>query len=293
MRLVDGRGAIVELAAGDPRLDGARVHLGALGVITEVTLRTTPAFTLAEHIDNVPIADAIRELDAIARSAEYVKVWWLPHTPLAQVYRYTRTGEPATRLAFDRWIDQHVVHGVILPGLFASHRVWPASIPPFNRAAARVYLNKARRVGPSPALLSTPMPVGHRETEAAVPLARAGDALARVVRLIDDERVRVNFIVEVRFVRGDAGWMSPAHGGDVAQIGAYMSQTRETDRYFAAFWRAMRDLGARPHWGKELDHDAAEIRALWPEAGRFAALRDQLDPARTFTGRFHARVLGA
>ncbi len=295
MRLVDGRGRVVDLERGDPRLDGARVHLGALGVVTRVTVRVVPAFRLAETIENAPVADVAADLDAIARSAEYVKVWWLPHTPLAQIYRYTRTDEAATRRPSpetERWIDETIVHGAILPRVFAAHRRRPSWIPRWNRAAVRIYLNKPRRVGVSHLLLSTPMPALHRETEAALPLARAGDALDRVVRLIDDARVRVNFIVEVRFVRGDTGWMSPAHGGDVAQVGAYMAETPELDRYFAAFWRELRALGARPHWGKELDHRADEIRALWPLAPRFAALRDELDPDRVFGGPFHDRVLG-
>jgi len=292
LRIVDGRGRVIELDEHDDRLDGARVHLGALGVITQVTLRVVPAFTLAESIEHVPIAEVAPRLHEIGGSAEYVKVWWLPHTPTAQVLRYQRTDDAPTRVGLDRWIDERVVHGAILPRVMRAHRRWPATIPAFNRAIAKVYLDKGRRVGPSDMLLSTPMPVVHRETEAVVPLARGGDAFARVVRLIDDERVRVNFIVEARFVRGDAGWMSPAHGGDVVQLGAYMSETAETDRYFAAFWRELRGLGARPHWGKETAHGADELRALWPEHDRFRQLRDELDPERVFANAFVERVLG-
>jgi FAD/FMN-containing dehydrogenase len=54
----------------------------------------------------------------------------------------------------------------------------------------------------------------------------------------------------------------------------------------------MRSLGARPHWGKELDHTAAELRLLYPGFDRFNALRDELDPQRTFSGDFHRRILG-
>jgi FAD/FMN-containing dehydrogenase len=295
VRLIDGRGRVHELGPDDARLDGARVHLGALGALTRVTLRAVPAFSLRETIESVPIADACARAASIARSAEYVKIWWLPHTPLAQILRYERTELSPTRrpsAATARWIDERIVHGVVLPRVFALHARRPAWIPGWNRAIARVYLDRKPMIGPSPLLLSTPMPARHRETEAAVPLARAGDALAAQARVVDEERVRVGFIAELRFVRGDTGWLSPAHGGDVAQLGAYAPETAETDRYFAGFWRAMRALGGRPHWGKELDHGADEIRARWPDAARFAALRDELDPARTFGGPWHARVLG-
>ena len=296
MRLLTGSGEELELAAGDERLEGARVHLGALGAVTHLTLRVVPAFRLAQVVEGVAVGEVASRLEAIGRSAEFVKVWWLPHTPLAYIYRCERTDEPTSRRPTpeaERWFEERIMHGLVLPVTLAAHRWHPAMIPAWNRAMMRTFLQKPRRVGPSVAMLTTPMPVRHRETEAVVPLATAGEAFDRLVHLIDTEGVRVNFIVELRFVRGDDGWLSPAQGGDVVQLGAYAGQTPEVDRYFAEFWRQMRMLGARPHWGKEMDHDAEEIRALYPLAPRFEALRDELDPDRVFTNEFLDRVLGS
>jgi FAD/FMN-containing dehydrogenase len=292
LRLVDGRGEVHALAGDDPRLDGARVHLGALGIVTEVTLRIGPAFQLAETVENVPIGEVPAALAAIACSAEYVKVWWMPHTPFASVFRYERTGDPTSTRPSpvrQRRLDDHL-HTWLFPALLRLGRVRPL-VAPISRAVGRSFA-RPRRVGPSTLMLSTPMPARHRETEAAMPLARAGEALERVVRRIDRDRLTVNFPVEARFVRGDGGWLSPAHGGDTCQLGAYCHGPG-SDAYFAAFWREMRELGARPHWGKELDHTAGEVRAAWPLADQFLALRDQLDPARVFASAFHTRVLGA
>jgi FAD/FMN-containing dehydrogenase len=279
MRLVDGRGAVHDLAPGDPRLPGARVHVGALGVVTEVTLRTVPAFQLAETVETIPIGDVPAQLDAIARSAEYVKVWWLPDAPGAAVFRYARTDEPTSTRPDPRRQRR-------------AGRIRPL-VAPISRAVARTFA-RGRRVGPSALMLSTPMPARHRETEAAVPLARAGEAVERLARCIARGRHAVSFPVEVRFVRGDDAWLSPAHGADTCQLGAYCHGPR-SGAYFAAFWRELRELGARPHWGKELDHTADEVRAAWPRAADFARLRDALDPAaptRTFASAFHTQVLG-
>lgn len=291
LRLIDGRGELHEIAGDDPRLDGARVHLGALGLVTAVTLRIGPAFQLAETVENVSIGEVPAALATIARSAEYAKVWWMPHTPFASVFRYERTGEPTSVRPSPVWqrrIDDNL-HTWLFPALLRLGRVRPL-VAPISRAVGRSFA-RGRRVGPSTLMLSTPMPARHRETEAAVPLDRAGEALERVVRRIDRDRLMVNFPIEARFVRGDRGWMSPAYGGETCQLGAYCFGPG-TDAYFAAFWREMRELGARPHWGKELDHAADEVRAAWPEAGRFLELRDQLDPGRTFASAFHTRVLG-
>ena len=291
MKLVDGRGNVQELTG--ERLDAARVHLGALGVVTELTLRTLPAFRLAETVEGVRIGEVTAQLETIAKSAEYVKVWWMPHTPFAHVFRYERTDEPATAkpdLVRARWIEERVMHGWLFPGVLRVCLL-PGLQPAVGKWIAKGFM-KPRRVGVSTLMLSTPMPVRHRETEAALPMAKAGEAVERIVRAIDREKLIVNFILEIRFVRGDQGWMSPAYGADTCQIGAYCWGPRST-RYFAAFWREMRELGARPHWGKELDHTADEVRALWPRTKDFVALRDELDPDRVFASEFHTRILGA
>jgi L-gulono-1,4-lactone dehydrogenase len=290
MRIVDGRGEVHELVG--ERLAGARVHLGALGVVTELSFRVVPAFRLAETVETIPIAAVSTALPAIARSAEYVKVWWMPHTTDAYVYRYERCAEPATTRpdpARQRALENRL-HAWVFPALLRLGRL-PGVTAPISRAVART-LMKPRCVGSSTLMLSTPMPARHRETEAALPMAAAGAAVERLVQAIDRGRLTVNFIAEVRFVRGDDGWMSPAHGGDTCQLGAYCYGGGSTP-YFAAFWREMRALGARPHWGKELDHTVEEIRTLWPRADDFRALRDELDPERVFGSQFHTRILGA
>lgn len=289
MRIVDGSGTAHELT-GD-RLVAARVHLGALGIVTQLTLETVPSFALAEVIDSIPVAQVSGQIEAIARSAEYAKVWWMPHTKRAVIFRYHRTSEPnsGANPARQRWIDDKLMHAWVFPAVLRLGRI-PRLTHLISPLISKT-LVKPTRIGDSALMLSTPYPARHRETEAAMPLASAGEAFDRLVRMIDRERLTVNFIVEARFVPADRAWMSAAHGVDTCQLGAYCYGSG-ADPYFAAFWREMRAIGARPHWGKEMDHSLAEIRALWPRTDEFRTLRDELDPARTFGSAFHTRILG-
>ncbi len=111
--------------------------------------------------------------------------------------------------------------------------------------------------------------------------------------MIDRLALSVNFILELRFARRDSAWMSPAHGQDVVYLNACTAMTGARHAYFDAFWQEMRGLDGRPHWAKEMDHDADQIRALYPMADRFRAARDRLDPERVFTNRFLERILGS
>lgn len=292
-RLITGEGTLLEIGPSDERLDAVRVHLGALGAITELTVRTEPAFHLAEAPERIAVEKVGARVEEIGGSAEYVKVWWVPHTPTALILRYERTTEPMTRRpspAMERLIENWLVHRGLIPAWFAWNRRRPDGVPRFNALIDRT-LGTKRRIGPSDLMFNTPDPPLHYETEAAVPLAAGGEAFERTVGLIDRAGVRVNFIVELRYVKGDEAWMSPAYGGDVVQLGAYTALPAHRRAYFEAFWGEMRALGARPHWGKEMDHSAGEIRALYPMAERFIALREELDPGRVFANRFLDRVL--
>ncbi len=293
LRLVTGLGEVLALSEDDTRLGAARVALGALGVVTELTLRVTPAFRLRATVERLPIARAVRELAEIARSAEYVKVWWVPHARHAYVYRYERTTEPTTRWpdpARVRWFEDHVVQARVFPALVAIERLAPRLVPAVNWLVAPT-LAHGSRVAPSALALSTTMPFLHRETEAALPLRHASAALEQLVPMLLARDHHVNMPLEVRFVRGDDAWLSPAEGADTCQIGLYAGGVPGIDATFAAFWRVMRAARARPHWGKELPHEAPEIAALYPRAEDFQRLRAELDPSGVFTNPFLERVL--
>jgi FAD/FMN-containing dehydrogenase len=292
MRLVDGRGTTHELGPDDPRLEGARVHLGALGVVTEVTLRVEPAFRLRQAVEHVRVRDV--DVVAAAGSAEYVKVWWLPGASHAQVVRCTRTDEPlSTRPSARslRWFDDHVMHQAVFPALVAWQHRRPQSVVPMNQRIQRLYLGPPSLVGRSTVVLNTPMPVRHRETEASVPMPQAQQAYDQVVERVLAEGLGANFPFEVRFVRGDRAWLSPAYGGDVCQLGAYSTDGPHRERFFALFWECVAGLDARPHWGKELHQTRADLEPLYPSYREFLALRDELDPERVFDNAFLRQVL--
>jgi FAD/FMN-containing dehydrogenase len=295
LRLVDGAGATTTLDSDDPRLAGARVHVGALGVVTSATLRVVPGRTLRQTVEHVPVADVPDQLAAIATGAEWVKVWWLPHASRAQIVRYEVTADEPTRrpsAETQRWVDERVMHRFAFPVMIALQHRRPAVTAGLNEWLSARYLGRDVQVGRDMVMLNTPMPLRHRETEAAVPLTDAADAVKRLLDIFRDGRPAANFPLEIRFVRGDDSWLSPAYGADTCQIGAYTTNGPDCASYFDAFWQVMRPMGARPHWGKEFDHDAGELRRLYPRYADFLALRAELDPAGVFAGGVHDRIFG-
>ena len=299
MRVVTADGKVLDIdEATDHGDDGellraGRVSLGALGVVTRVTLACVPAYDLVEQSYSLPLEEAVRRMDELVDAHRHLKMWWLPHTKRVQVFAMdiatTREGA-IVESGLARWWDR----SVILRGAFASllwlGARWPSRIAAVNRLVAKSHFKDRRRVGRSDEILHIAMPARHRESEYAVPRARAPEALERLAAGIARERLNVNFVVELRWVRADDSLLSCSNGRDACYVGGYMREAPDRARYFAMFESLMQELDGRPHWGKEFSLAGADLRARLPGFARFAAVRKRLDPERRFDNDYLRRL---
>ena len=314
LTLMTAAGERLEITARDEELfAAARLGLGALGVVTEVELECEPAFQLAEEAVGLSFEEAADALLDKVERHEHVKLWWLPHTDRAMIYAWDRTDAPATagpglggalrglveravgggegvdlgRVA-DTWINANVFDGLLRLGART-----PALIPRINQMISEVYFVDRRRVGRSDAVFNLAMPPVHRELEYGIPLEAAPEALRRLKALIDRRGLRVNFIVEVRFMAADDLWLSPGYGRASCQLGAYMAEAPDLLAYFTLAESLFLEYGGRPHWGKEFFASHPVLRQALPRLDDFAALRRRLDPHGRFNNAFLRRVFGA
>jgi len=292
IRLMTASGDTLHLREGDPRLAGARVHLGALGIVTEVTMRVTRAFRLVENRQPVPFVDVLADIEGIAHSAEYVKLWWLPTTGSAVVFRYERSEAPEPDDALARWVDETIVNRLVFDRALRFVGRFPAATSALNASVAATYLGPSERVARSDRAFNLAMPPIHREAEWAFAMKVAPLALESLATLVRRDRLRINFPCEIRFVRGDDGWMSPAHGRDTCQIGIYQAESPDLAPWFTGASTIAHSLDGRPHWGKEHDWAIDAIERAFPRFGEFKALAHQLDPRGMFMNAHLARILG-
>ena len=80
MRLVDGDGRGAWTSASGDELRAARVSLGALGVISAVTLRCVPAFTIHRVDEPRPLDDVLPRLDELVDAHDHWEAFVMPYT---------------------------------------------------------------------------------------------------------------------------------------------------------------------------------------------------------------------
>ena len=98
--LADGSLVTCSASARPGMFAAARVGLGALGVVSAVTLRCVPSFTLAADERPMPVEQVIEEFDALAAANDHFEFYWFPYGRQALVKRNNRVpsgGRPRRR----------------------------------------------------------------------------------------------------------------------------------------------------------------------------------------------------
>ncbi|WP_041824056.1 FAD-binding protein [Streptantibioticus cattleyicolor] len=278
LELVTADGELLTLDRSDERFPGSVVALGALGVVTRVTLGLVPAFDVRQWVyEGLPTAALRDGLDEVLSAAYSVSL-------------FTRwRGERVEQV----WLKQRVdgAAPVCLPGA----RLADGPRHPVPGMAPEACTPQGGVPGPwhtrLPHFRLEHIPSSGAETQSEYFVARS-DASAAFAAL---DRVREEFapvlrIGEVRAVAADDLWLSPAHRRDsVAFHFTWLPDAPAVAQALHHVERALAPFAPRPHWGKVFVTPPETLRERYEHHDRFRRLMTALDPAGKFRNDFLRR----
>ncbi len=272
----------------------ARVSVGALGVISSLTLQCVPAYLLRAQEMPLPLAEVLDGFGELADGNDHFEFYWFPHTEIALTKRNNRVapGVGASPVGKVRgWIDDELLSNKVfeLTNRLAVRR--PGMVPRINQLASRA-LSAREYVDASYKVFCSERNVIFRESEYAVPREHVVDVIRRLREWIDASGSRIPFPIEVRVAAPDDIWLSTASGRETAYVAIHQYHRLPHDPYFRAFENIVADYGGRPHWGKLHTLTADDLRTRYPHFDDFLAIRDRLDPQRTFENAYTEQVFG-
>ncbi|MCS5713835.1 FAD-binding protein [Herbiconiux sp. CPCC 205716] len=286
LEFVDGSGTLRRVVRGDEGFEGSVVALGALGIVTRVTLDIQPSYQVRQDIFvDLSWEAALEEFDAVMGAAYSVSLFgdW-GDAGFKQAWVKTRVEGSAAPFPYsDSFfgarpagskvmspagddLDNTTVQGGV-PG------PWSERLPHFRADV-------------------TPSAGDEIQTEYFVSRADARAALLAVRALGD--RLRPHLLVtELRTVAADGLWLSPAFGRDSLAIHfTWQPHPAEVRSLLPALEAALAPFDVRPHWGKWFSLGAAELKPKYEHAADFAALAESRDPAHRFRNPYLTRTLG-
>ncbi len=294
LELVTGTGEIVRASATEnPDVFAvARLGLGALGVLTEITFKVEPLFTLEAHEFPMLWDEAIAGFDQLAAESHHAEMFWFPHTDRVLAKENNRTlddPEPLGRVR--HWIDDELLSNKLFGLVNRVGNLRPSLIPTMSNIAGQALSERTYSDVPHKVFTSS-RSVVFREMEYAVPREVGLEALQEVRRWIDASGIAVSFPVEVRTTPADDIALSTSSGRDSMYLAFHMNAQTDHTGYFAGVEEILRSYDGRPHWGKLNTRTAADLAPAYPRWAEFQAIRDRFDPDRVFSNTYLTRVLG-
>ena len=287
-QLVTANGDVLELdrEKDSDQFDLALVSLGSMGIITEMTIDIMPKFNLHERSGIMDFDEVCDNILDWVHEHDHLKMWWFPHTDKMMVYRYDRTTEPAN----DNWFRQKLMDEWVSVYLYRFMLWWGNRKPSHRRFInSRIltpFLADVDRVERSYKVFNVPEPPIHRETEWAFDINRTPTVLREYRKMVEQRGHYINFIQEIRFVKGDEHALSPCNGRDSVYVGCYNADNNGWNKLLSDFEETIGiPFEGRPHWGKEFNVDTEYLKSAYPKWRDFQQFRAGIDPKGQFLNR--------
>ena len=282
LEIVNAAGDVVTLSrkANPDIFPGAIVGLGALGVITNVTLNIQPTYQIAQTVfENLSFKSLTEHFDEILAAAYSVSLFtdwqkqrinevWLkaiydPAAPPAHrmrdffgATRATKNLHPIAELSAENCTDQLNVPGP-----------WYDRLPHFKMGF-------------------TPSAGKELQSEYFVPRKSALDAILAIEKLHEQISPHL-MITEIRTIAADDLWISPAYKQDSVAIHfTWKPEWPEVSKLLPTIERELAPYNPRPHWGKLFTMPHAQLRSRYEKLPEFIALAKEFDPNGKFRNDF-------
>ncbi len=268
--------------------NAARVSMGALGVITQVRLRTSENRRLHRNVWIEPLADTIAQAEARWAKHRNYEFYAVPFTDLAANITHDETDLPATAPTASS-------DDVFLEALKQLRNLLGFSTP-LRKAAAKALLGGTKpetAVGEGWKLLSTERPVRFNEMEFHLPTETQMAALKEVAAAIETHRRDVFFPIELRRIAADDAWLSPFNGGPRGSVAVHCYYKDDYKFLFDLIQPIFLKHGGRPHWGKLHSLKAPQLARLYPDWEAFQTVRRRLDPQGRMLNPYLREMFGA
>jgi xylitol oxidase len=284
IEFIDAKGDLVTFSreADGDHFAGAVVNLGAIGVVTRLTLDLQPAFHIRQDVFcGLPWAVLESRFDEIMSSGYSVSVFtaWQAEA-VEQVWVKSAVEPDATFAARDSLFGAQ-------PATAKLHPI--AGLDAVNCTEQMGIVGPAYDRLPHFRMGFTPASGDELQVEYFVPRQHAVAAI-RTLRQHGDWFAPLLLMGEIRTIAADDLWMSPCY--QTPCVAFHFSFKRDWPALKAllpAIEEALAPFQPRPHWGKMFTMEPEKIRAQYPRLADFRALLQQHDPLGKFRNAFVER----
>lgn len=296
MRIIQADGDVLNIPRDHPWFGAAQLALGAIGVITEVTLRTVPSALFTCYKSACSADELDTRLYHWNQDYPLSKAWWFPEENKVHVWAAREANDEETRLyhdndrqtvtlshgnqAMNAVVDRtlgHMRHDTKIRGQDGTPFKTVARFKDFSDITGDVYQVFCRGI-------ATPQ----INVEIGIPFARAGGVVKKIKRWYTQTHPHMHYPIILRCTGPSSAWLSPAFGEATCFFGfvVYYAEdgtlSHDGVRFLHDVETLLADEGGRPHWGKYYNPRLYHWRDIYPRWEQFRQVKARLDPKGKF-----------
>lgn len=280
LEIVIADGSIVHLskAVDAKKLNAAVVGLGALGIITKVTLQIEPTYMVSQRVFlKLPMEQVRQHFEQIMSAGYSVSLftdWQSDH--ISEVWIKSRIG-----------VDKDQSQPEFYGAKAATKNLHPIFAHPAESCTEQMGVPGPwyERL-PHFKMGFTPSSGKELQSEYFVPLKHAVEAMEAVSKLGKQIGPHL-FITEIRTIAADNLWMSPCHNQTSVTIHfTWKPETEAVLKLLPLIEKALSPYNARPHWGKVFTLAPKVLALRYEKLAGFKKLVAGYDPHGKFSNEF-------
>ncbi|WP_340156721.1 D-arabinono-1,4-lactone oxidase [uncultured Winogradskyella sp.] len=294
MVLADG--SLKRITEKDALIDAARVSLGVLGVMSEITLKCEPLYTL--HVKEGPQDDSewLPNIKERLKKHDFLRILWLPHTDKG----YVITGD---KIDANKEVIENLGPAYLKHRRAASKMLYKYShIFPWTTAIANKLLYRGFFSSTKEHKGSLYQATVTKSRGSTIELAEWTIGLDKFPAVFEELKTEINkwsnksFIhipMDVRFIQKDNSWLSYAYKEDTVTMGCVSRNAATADTYeaFKSIEKVFLKHGGKPHWGKRFAAKDATLTKIYSKWEDFKVLRKEMDPTNKFLNPYLSELL--
>ncbi|MEW4372282.1 FAD-binding protein [Paenibacillus kandeliae] len=281
LELVDANGELHTFQRGDDSFAGVVINVGALGIVTKLTLNVVPTYTVKQFVyEHLPLAQLKQHADDIFASAYSVSL-------------FTDWQQPSFHQV---WTKCREEDGASYDGLTDLYGATPATIPlhPLQNMQEQTQ-NCTQQLGEPGMwyerlahfrLEFTPSAGKELQSEYVLPREHIYQA-ALAIHELREHLEPILFVGELRTIAADDLWLSLFYNQpSVAFHFTWKDDWEAVERVLPLIEQALAPFNARPHWGKLHTIPAEQLRQQFSKLPEFQQLVAKYDPQGKFSNDY-------
>lgn len=291
MTIINARGEEIVIDESSPYFQAARLSLGSLGIIADLTFKLSEAYKLKENSFAEDFSQSLSGFKSRLKGNRHLEMFFFPVGDWSFTKMMNVTNEEPTKKNI-----LHTMNEIVLENWLYTQ---------LNRISSgtgryklidkimRTFVSPKENVDWSHRAFPTERSFKFMEMEYNLPVEKFETVMEEVRAAIRKNNFQTLFPIEIRFVKGDPLWLSPAYERDSVYLAVHTYISENYRPYFDCMEEIFQRHGGRPHWGKWHTMKSDKLKIAYPRFNEFLKVRKEFDPDGMFLNDHLIDIFGA